>query len=166
MDRPQDASPDRFELDDEEEQDEDLDDEDFELPPAHPAFRRIFSDPLYDDQGDEFAPFGSDEGWDAMAEIVEDFTPLDPDVTLRDLAEDVLELEDDEFDATGLDETEDTDFALLGVGFTILRLTGRIDDEGRRRLITAVARQQERFGDELATLRRIAADLEELPAEG
>ena len=160
---------DEIELDDEididDEDDEDEDDDDLPLPEAHPGFRRAFPSELYDDQADEFAPFGSDEGWDAMAEIVEDFTPLDDDVTLRGLSEDVLELEDDEFEATDLDETEESDFAVIGVGFTILRLSGRIDDEGRRWLIDAVARQQRRFGDDIEVLQRMAADLAALPPE-
>lgn len=141
-------------------------DEEVELPPAHPGFLRTFSSDLYDDQADEFAPFGSDEGWDAMAEIVEDFMPLDPEVTLRQLSEEVLELVDEEFDATDPDETADSDFAVIGVGFTILRLTGRIDAEGRQWLIDAIARHQRRFGDDVDALQRIAADLEALPVEG
>ena len=160
---------DGIEVDDEidlDEEDEDEDEDDIALPDAHPAFRLAFPSRLYDDQVDEFAPFGSDEGWDAMAEIVEDFTPLEDDVTLRRLSEDVLELEDDEFDATDLDETEESDFAMIGVGFTILRVSGRIDDEGRRWLIDAVARQRRRFGDDIEVLQRMAMDLAALPSEG
>jgi uncharacterized protein YfeS len=145
--------------------DRDEDDEEFVLPPAHPDFLRAFPGDLYDDQADEFAPFGSDEGWDAMAEIVEDLMPLDPDVTLRQLSEEVLELVDEEFEATDPDETADSDFAVIGVGFTILRLTGRIDAEGRQWLIDAIGRHQSRFGDDVEALQRIAADLRALPVE-
>lgn len=159
------VTPDDGPLDDELEE-EDGDDEDLVLPEAHPEFQRAFPSPLYDDQADEFAPFGSDEGWDAMAEILEDHTPLGDDVTLRALSEEALELTDEEFRATDLDETEETDFAVIGVGFTILRLRGRIDDEGRRWLIDAVERQRRRYGDDIPTLRQIADDLAALPADG
>ncbi len=151
----------------EEVDDQDLeeDDEEFELPPAHPDFLTRFSAEIYSDQADEFAPFGSDEGWDAMAEIVEDFMPLDPDTSLRELSEEVLEIEGVEFEQTDLEDTAESDFAVIGVGFTILRLTGRIDAEGRQWLIDAIARHQARFGDDIDALDRIAADLASLPVE-
>lgn len=38
------------------------DDED--LPKAAPAFAAHFTDPIYNDSGGEFAPFGTDEGFD------------------------------------------------------------------------------------------------------
>lgn len=163
---PTDESTEEFRAE-EEVDDQDLEetDEEFVLPPAHPDFLRRFSDDIYDDQADEFAPFGSDEGWDAMAEIVEEFMPLDPEVTLRELSEEVLELEGVEFDQTDLDDTAESDFAVIGVGFTILRLTGRIDAEGRQWLIDAIARHRARFGDDIQALDRIAADLAELPVE-
>lgn len=145
-----------------EDSDDDLDEDDYdelELPAPHPAFLRAFPDQLYEDQSDALTPFGSDEGWDAVAELVEDFLPLDDDAALRDLADDVLELEDEEFDATDLQRTRDTDPALIGIGFAILRLTGRLDEEGLDRLIAAVDRQRRRYGHGNPTLSRIAADL-------
>jgi len=38
------------------------------LPEAAPAFRSHFTDPVYDDQAGDLAPFGTDEGWDLLHE--------------------------------------------------------------------------------------------------
>jgi uncharacterized protein YfeS len=132
------------------------------LPDAHPAFRAAFPGDLYDDEADEFAPFGSDEGWDAMAEIVDGHTPLADDVTLRDLAEEYLDWDAADFEDDDLDSTEESDFVMTGVAFTILRLTGRIDEEGRLWLLAALRRQQTRYGADIAELRQMIGDLEAL----
>jgi hypothetical protein len=46
-----------------------MDNED--LPEAAPAFAAHFSNPVYDDPAGEFAPFGSDEGFDMLYEWAE-----------------------------------------------------------------------------------------------
>lgn len=50
-----------------------FDDEEYGLNPltSHPTFRKYFSDNIYYDCGDEEAPFGSDEGNDALYELQE-----------------------------------------------------------------------------------------------
>ena len=50
-----------------------FDDEEYGLNPltSHPTFRKYFSDSIYYDCGDEEAPFGSDEGNDALYELKE-----------------------------------------------------------------------------------------------
>ncbi len=50
-----------------------FDDEECGLNPltSHPVFRKYFSDDIYYDCGDEEAPFGSDEGNDALYELQE-----------------------------------------------------------------------------------------------
>ncbi|MGC3953961.1 MAG: hypothetical protein QM804_06870 [Propionicimonas sp.] len=45
--------------------------DDADLPPAHPAFAAHFTDPLYDDAGADFGPFGSDEGFELVWEWAE-----------------------------------------------------------------------------------------------
>jgi len=52
-----------------------IDDEENGLHPltSHPRFRTHFTDDIYYDASDEEAPFGSDEGSDTFAQIVEDF---------------------------------------------------------------------------------------------
>jgi uncharacterized protein YfeS len=51
-----------------------IDDDEIGMHPltSHPKFRAHFSDDLYYDCGDVEAPFGSDEGSDTLAQIVED----------------------------------------------------------------------------------------------
>lgn len=53
--------------------------------PVHPAFAAHFTDPLYDDPAGEFAPFGSDEGADLLAEWSDRPGDLREDSTLRRL---------------------------------------------------------------------------------
>ena len=50
-----------------------FDDEEYGLNPltSHPVFRKYFSNEIYYDCGDEEAPFGSDEGNDALYELQE-----------------------------------------------------------------------------------------------
>lgn len=130
------------------------------LPPAHPRYLAVFGDPLYEDQVHDFAPFGSDEGWDAMAELVLHHPPLTEADTVRALAERLWDWDDGSaFDADGLMATEYTDPAVIGIAFTLLRSTGGVDEEGRRRLLDALRRQQERFGNDGPEFGRILADL-------
>jgi uncharacterized protein YfeS len=60
------------------------DDED-DLPTAHRAFRAHVDDPLYDDDADELAPFGSDEGWELVREWGERRDDLSRDATLQEV---------------------------------------------------------------------------------
>src|SRR4051812_21133688 len=64
------------------------DTEDYEdLPRAAPAFAAHFTDPVYNDEGDDFAPFGSDEGSDIVHESAERRDELGPDSTVADVIE-------------------------------------------------------------------------------
>ena len=67
------------------------------------------------------------------------------------------------FDQDGLLETEYTDPAVIGIAFTLLRVTGHLDEEGRERLVAALRRQQERFGDDVPDFMRMLADLALFP---
>lgn len=108
--------------------------------PMHPAFAAHFTDPLYDDPAGEFAPFGSDEGADLLAEWADRPGDLREDSTVRRLlAEAFADPSDLDESLGGLarptddDAGDDVDVAtiVVGAGFTLLRLTGQVDDEGR-----------------------------------
>lgn len=124
-------------------------DESFEVPAPHPAFLRAFPGDLYLDEADEFAPFGTDEGFDARWSILRGEAELAPTTTLAALL--TWELGDDaERVLRGVDETEavEVDPLLVGVAFTLLWSTGRIDEDGRAALLGAIERQIARFGDD------------------
>ena len=110
------------------------------LPAAHPAFKAHFTHALYEDEGAEFAPFGSDEGWDLVMEWGERRDELDPDVTVSQL----LELSD----FAGVENEGDVDAATItiGAGFTVLRLTGQIDEAGRQHILRALQTLEDFYG--------------------
>ncbi|MGN6301947.1 MAG: hypothetical protein ACTHN8_12765 [Angustibacter sp.] len=139
---------------------------DDELPEAAPAFTAHFSDPLYDDPAGEFAPFGTDEGSDLLYEWDERRDELGPDTTVADLIEgagmaDVV---------GGMDTREespvpraggpvDAAVTVVAAGFTLLRLSGRIDDAGKRLTLQALD-VLIRYYDSPPELVRQRADLE------
>lgn len=140
------------------------------LPAAHPDFAAYFTDPRYEDQADELAPFGSDEGWDLLADWGDRRGELGDDSTLRDvLADSEMEFALDELDAPA--ETSpvrepggrvDASVITVGAGFTLLRLTGQIDAEGRELTLTALDNLVDEFPDEPG-LRRQREDLVAYP---
>jgi uncharacterized protein YfeS len=130
--------------------------------PADDAFTDHFTSPIYDDAGDELAPFGTDEGADLLADWAARTDELGPTTTVRDLLADGL---DDPADVDGmlaeLDDEDGVDAAtvVVGAGFTLLRLTGQIDDEGRTAVLRALA-ALEAFHGEQPQLSRMRDDLE------
>lgn len=113
---------------------------------THPRFAAHFTDALYDDPADDFAPFGSDEGSDLFVEAEEQRGELGPASTVADL----LELTAAEDGAAFVDEIEegspDLDGFVIGAGFALLRLTGQIDAQGRRWLQDALDRTLRFYG--------------------
>ncbi|WBU37009.1 hypothetical protein [Homoserinibacter sp. YIM 151385] len=131
-------------------------DDESPLPPAHPEFAQHFTDPIYDEPGDDLGPFGSDEAADSITEAL-DGPPITAATTLRELV--AREFADVGGDAVIDDPDEDDpsfDMSIVGLGFLILRMHGRIDADGGRILLAAVERMQAAFGDfeQLATMRR------------
>lgn len=104
----------------------------FALPQAAPAFAAHFTDPLYEDSGNSLAPFGSDEGADTLADWADRRDELGPTSTLADV------LEDDPADYLGDDQDVFGPMFVQAAGFTLLRLTGHIDAEGRAALLGAL----------------------------
>lgn len=130
--------------------------------PAHDAFTDHFSSPIYDDPAGEFAPFGTDEGADLLADWAARSDELGPTSTVRDLLADGF---DDPSDVDGmlaeLDDEDGVDTAttVVGAGFTLLRLTGQIDDEGRAAVLRALAALESFYGEQ-PELSRMRDDLE------
>lgn len=120
-----------------------------ELPPAAPEFTEHFTDPIYRDQADEFAPFGSDEGSDILAEWADRRGELN-DITLAEFLINLEMLSDedatDDDVLTAADEYRipvpggDIDRAVITVSaaFTLLYLAGHIDPQGKQTALAAI----------------------------
>lgn len=132
-------------------------DDDGDLGPKHPAFAAHFRDPIYDDEGDDLAPFGNDEGWDLVVLTARRADELDGSTTLAqidpewfgDEAEVAAALDDDDIDMVDV---------VIGAGFTLLRLTGQIDDFGRALVFRALDARDRVYGSQPQT-ERMRADL-------
>ena len=132
------------------------------LPEPHPAFRAHFTAPFYADQGDEFAPFGNDEASDSVADLLAVRHRIVETTTLRALA--AVAFGDEAksvFENLQYDD-DHVDPIIIGVGFLLIYLTGRIDDEGRRALIASIERADGRYGAHTANYRAMLADLRSL----
>lgn len=116
-----------------------------------PAFAAHFTDPIYAEVSNDLTPFGSDEGWDMLATWDERRDELGPDSTVADVLEgDPAEfLESNEFDDA---------VAVQSAGFTLLRLTGHIDEAGRQATLQALA-QLQAIDSESPELKRQVQDL-------
>ena len=113
-----------------------LDDEPF--PPPHPAFAAHFTDPLYEDEGEDLAPFGSDEGWDMLREWLERQGELNSASTIAQVLEIERGAEEAEFGTLeGLDGVEPATF-FSSAAFLVLRLTGQLDDADRALALRAL----------------------------
>ena len=140
------------------------DDDDGALPEPHPAFRSHFTAAFYTDQADEFAPFGNDEAADSVAELIAVRRRIVETTTLRALC--AVAFGDEAksvFENLQYDD-DHVDPIIIGVGFLLILLTGRIDDEGRRALIASVERADARYGEHTANYRTMLADLRSLKA--
>jgi len=132
---------------------------DSSLPTPHPAFATRFTADFYLGQGNEFAPFGNDEAADAVAELLQMRRRIVPTTALRPLVAVALEEEPASvFENLDTDE-EHVNAIVVGVGFLLILLTGRIDDEGRGQVIAALERQDAQYGEYTANFRTMLADL-------
>lgn len=110
----------------------------YSLATPAPAFAHHFTDPLYDSPGDDFAPFGSDEGSDLLATWAKRRADLDETSTLAT----ILECEPDAVatyvgEMAGIDGIETAMF-ITSAAFVLLRLTGRIGEADRRQALAAL----------------------------
>jgi len=102
------------------------------------AFAEHFTDRLYDDPGDEFAPFGSDEGWELLMDWADRRAELESTPTLAR----VLECEPSAVreyvgPMAGVDGLESAMF-ITSAAFVVLRLAGRLTDDDRRLALEAL----------------------------
>ncbi|MFD6445081.1 hypothetical protein ACFWEJ_08260 [Promicromonospora sp. NPDC060204] len=132
-------------------------DDDEDLGPKHPAFAAHFRDLIYDDQGDDFAPFGNDEGWDTVVEAAKRIDELDGSTTLAQIDPEWFEDEAAVVAGLGEDDVDMVDFT-IGAGFALLRLTGQIDDVGRSWVLRALDARDRVYGPQPQT-ERMRADL-------
>jgi uncharacterized protein YfeS len=121
------------------------------------AFTAHFTDPLYDDRGDELAPFGSDEGSDLLWTWEERRDGLDRSSTLAT----VLACHPEEVSRVfgpmeGIDGL-DTAMAVRSAAFVLLRLVGHLSEDDRRLALEAL-------DFEIGIIRRIDPDLADTPA--
>lgn len=105
---------------------------DDQLPAAVPAFAAHFTDPIYDDPAGEFAPFGTDEGFDPLYEWADRSDELGPGSTVEELIgqsgfDDIVEQLGRPEHTKIPSSAGPIDAATITVGaaFTLLRLTGR-----------------------------------------
>ena len=134
--------------------------EDEQLPAAHENFARHFTAPIYEEQADEFAPFGSDEGWDILQVATENRTELHNGATVADVLEIVDAPVGEEWgESPDAEEWYSDATFIAAAAFTLLRLTGRIDEVGRARALEALDILIAYFGEE-PELRQQKNDLE------
>ena len=110
----------------------------YTLATPDPAFARHFTDPLYDEPGDEFAPFGSDEGADLLSDWVKRRGDLDATSTLAT----VLRCRPEEVAAyagpmDGVDGLE-TAMYVTSAAFILLRLTGHLAEADQQQALAAL----------------------------
>ena len=117
-----------------------------DLPPPDPAFAKHFTDPLYSDLGGEFAPFGTDEGFDMLYDWVDRRSELGPDSTVVQLLAGTgfegmvatLDVPEGRHKVPLPGGQVDAATIVIGAGFTLLRLTGHIDDRGKQLTLKAL----------------------------
>ena len=128
--------------------------DDYALPEAVQAFQTHFTDPVYDDPAGEFAPFGTDEGSDMLHEWDERRGELASTSTVSHLLDesgfDGVEEQLDVPEPDGLGRERgpggipvpggqiDAATIVIAAGFTLLRLTGHIDEQGKRLTLKAL----------------------------
>ena len=132
-------------------------DDDPDLPEPAPAFARHFTDPAYDDVGDDLSPLGSDEGFD----LVWTWAPRRAELDRTSRLATVLECEPEEvadYDGpmVGVDGVQ-TAGTIIGAAFTLLRLVCHLHDDDRELALRAV-------DHEIAMLPVINPAVQETPA--
>lgn len=102
------------------------------------AFSDHFTDPLYDDRGDELAPFGSDEGSDLLWTWEERRDGLDRSSTLATVLGCDPETVSTVYGPMGGIDGLDTAMAVRSAAFVLLRLMGHLSEDDRRLALEAL----------------------------
>ena len=135
---------------------------DDDFPTPHKTFAKHFPDPLYLDQAEEFAPFGTDEGADTLWV----WNMRRPELTKCTTMLWIIKQEDE---AGALEDPKsnspDVDGFIVGAGFALILFTGHIASEGKRLVLDALQRTRSYHTTgkprELAVMSR---DLKRFPA--
>lgn len=100
--------------------------------PAHPRFATHFTHPIYDDPADEWSPFGSDGAAGVLAEWESRRDELTSSTRLREMYDTDEEWRESAA-AIGTSPLDAVDEAtwVVARAFTLLRLTGQIDEGGK-----------------------------------
>lgn len=119
------------------------------LPDAHPAFSSHFSAAIYEDPAGEFAPFGTDEGWEMLHSVAQHRDQLPNNATVKD----ILALAGFPYAGGGDEHPSGEEWyedatVIVASAFTLLRLTGQIDDAGRLQASEAFDILVDFFGDQ------------------
>lgn len=123
----------------------DIEDEDSGLGSKHPAFASHFRDSIYDDEANDLAPFGNDEGWDLLVGWVKRADELGSGSTLAQIAPEWFE--DAPLVPADLNEDDvDLNDIVIGAGFTLLRLTGQIGEADRALVLRALDIRDRTYG--------------------
>jgi hypothetical protein len=136
------------------------------LPAATAAFKAHFTDAIYEDQSRDFTPFGSDQGWDMLQE----WAGRRNELTTQSTVAQVLEgsgFGGIDHDLTAADAQAvpqpggqvEAAAVIIGAGFTLLRLTGHIDQAGKALTLKAIDALIDRYGS-LPQLARAHTDLQ------
>ena len=120
---------------------------------VNPEYAAHFTHPLYSAVSGEWAPFGSDEGSDLLWSWEQRVGELSDRSTVADLLPGA--------EPHQWESVTDVEWAVevLAAGFTLLRLTGQIDPDGRRLVMEALDYLEANFGDEEATIPQMRQDL-------
>lgn len=139
---------------------------DVRLPEATATFSAHFTDPIYEDQSGDFAPFGSDEGWDMLQEWAGRRNELNGGSTVAQILQGSdfggIEQHLTVSEPQGVPRPGgqvDAAVVIIGAGFTLLRLTGHIDQEGKALTLKAIDVLMDRYGSP-PQLARVRADLQ------
>jgi uncharacterized protein YfeS len=136
-----------------------------QVSPAHPRFSAHFTAALYEDTAGEFTLFGTDEGADLLAVWTGQAADLTANPTVRHLLAGQVS-DNSDVDAVFFDPLAagdiDAAFTVVSAGFTLLRLTGRIDAEGRAAVLVALAQLEGEYGPESDVL-TMSRDLKTFP---
>ncbi len=128
-----------------------FDDEEFGHHPltSHPRFRQYFTDELYYDCGDEEAPFGSDEGADALALLAE-MLRKKPSINFADLPRWLMDDEwelgycppDEPYDEEDVESSFYSDQVTLAFAFGQIKITGEIDHDLAKQALGSLERMK------------------------
>ena len=116
---------------------------------SHPNFRQYFADEIYYDCGDEEAPFGSDEGADALAMLAE-MLRKKPTVNFADLPRWLMDDEwelgyyppDAPYDEDDAESSFYSDQVTLAFAFGQIKITGEIDPDLARQALGSLERMK------------------------